>query len=92
MIDKLKECPGKIPFDDMTKMFNHVWENALQNVDGELAFKQNMATIDFDGIRNDLVSSKLMDLVGEDMKTFRAAKKSKVPQNFQDLEKLMALL
>ena len=75
----------------MTDMFNHASKNTHQNLDGELAFKQNMAIIAFDGSEDHLISPKLMDLVGEDMKAFRADLiKSKVLQNFRDLEKLIA--
>ena len=75
----------------MTDMFNHASKNTHQNLDEELVFKQNMAIIAFDGSEDHLVSPKLMDLVGEDMKAFRADLiKSKVLQNFRDLEKLIA--
>ena len=52
MVDNLREHPDKTPSpfrDDMMEMFNHVWKDTLQNDDGELAFKQNIATIAFDG-------------------------------------------
>ena len=42
VVDNLREHPDKIPSpfrDDMTEMFNHIWEDTLQNDDGELAFK-----------------------------------------------------
>ena len=51
MIDNLRDHPDKIPArtrDDMMEMFNHAWEETLWNIDGEIAFKQNMATIAFD--------------------------------------------
>ena len=73
MIDKLREHPNNIPSptrDDMMEMFNHAWEDTLQNVDGELQFKQNMTTITFDDSEDHLVNPKLMDLVGEDMIAF----------------------
>ena len=93
MIDKLREHPEKIPAptrDDMMEMFSHAWKETCQDVDGELAFKQNMVTIAFDGSEDHLVSAKLMDLVGEDMKAFRAELlKSKVPHTFRELERLM---
>ena len=48
VVDNLREHPDKTPSpfrDDMMEMFNHIWEDTIQNDDGELAFKQNIATI-----------------------------------------------
>lgn len=75
MIDKLKEHSDKIPSPacyDMMEMLNHVWEETLQNVDGELAFKQNIVTIAFDASKDHLTSPKLIELVGKDLIAFRA--------------------
>ena len=94
LIDKVREHPDKIPSltrDDMMELFNQTWEKTFQNVDRELAFEQNMVVIAFDGSEDHLVSTKLMDFVGKDMKAFRAdLLKSKVSENFRDLEMLMA--
>ena len=51
-------------------------------------YKQNTVTINFDPSEYHLFSPKLLDLVGEGMKTFRAELlKSKVSPNFKDLKK-----
>ena len=56
----------------MMEILNHVWEETLQNVDGELAFKQNIATIAFDASKDHLTSRKLIELVGKDLIAFTA--------------------
>ena len=42
MVDKLRQHPNKISAptrDYIIEIFNHGWEDTLQNIDGELMFK-----------------------------------------------------
>ena len=74
-IQKLKELPKKIlspSRDDMISMFNDAWMKTNDDVEGEGTFKQNKVSIKLDTSEDRLFSPKLMDLVGEEMKTFRA--------------------
>ena len=71
-IQKLKELPKKILSPSRDDMKTNAWMKTNDEVEGEGTFKQNTVSIKFDASEDRLFSPKLMDLVGEEMKTFRA--------------------
>ena len=63
-------------------MFNNAWQD---NVD---AYKKNMISIALDGSKDHLASKKLIDLVGEEVSTFREELlKSEPVSSLKDLKK-----
>ena len=73
MLKKLRTDPTKIPAptrDDMMQMLSESWE-LLNTVDPVMALKNNFILNDLDGSEDHLVSDKLMELVGDEIKKFR---------------------
>lgn len=89
MYKKLKEDPSHLPTpsrDEVMKMFSDAWIQTNEEVDVELAFKQNMITLSFDGKEDYLAKESLMKIVGEEMMVFRKELlKSRLPKNVKEL-------
>ena len=70
----------------MMKIFYNAWEKTCSDIDNEQTFKSNMMTLAFDGSEDNLVSKKLMDLVGEEILIFREQLlKSTAPATIKEL-------
>ena len=72
----LKQKPDKIPTmdrDTQMKLITGSYDEIIESgtFDPALAYKQNFLTVAFDGSEDHLVSFKLMELVGDEMKKFR---------------------
>ena len=91
MIKQLQSDPKKIPQpsrDDMMRML----VESLQSIDVDVQgrYKSLWLTCALDGSEDYLVSEKLMSMVGEDLKKFRAElMKSRSPKQLKDLLKLI---
>ncbi len=89
MLEKLEQDPSKVPSpnrDDMMRLVDQSWESL--DVDTTSALKNNFILNDLMGSEDYLVTDKLFELVGVEMKAFRtellAARK---PGNLKDLLK-----
>lgn len=91
MIDQLKSNPKKIPQpsrDDMMRMLAESLEAV--DIDVVTRFKSLWVTNALDGSEDYLVSERIIMLVGEKLKAFRAKlNKNKSPKNLKDLLKLI---
>ena len=86
MSQQLELNPDKIPTpsgDDMMEMFRSVWKRTCTTIDNEIVFKRNMRTLKLDGSEDNLASSKLMQLVGDEMVRWYGFAKPSSPLKFQ---------
>ena len=73
LITQLRNNQEKIPTlsrDNIMTVMADTWKEC--DVDQEMAFKLNWLSNSLDGSKDHLVSSRIMDLVGEEFKEFRA--------------------
>ena len=93
MIDLLTENPGKIPApnrDQMMRLCQAAFNEALVDVDISGAFKRNGLTIKLDGTEDHLVSNKLKLLVWDKMIEFRERLlRTPHPSSLKKLDEMM---
>ena len=93
VIDLLTENPGKIPApnrDQMMRLCQAAFNEALVDVDISGAFKRNGLTIKLDGTEDHLVSNKLKLLVWDKMIEFRERLLRKPhPSSLKKLDEMM---
>ena len=89
MLEKLEVDKNKIPSptrEEMVKLLHTAWKETT--VDFPAIFKSLFVTSALDGSDDYLVSDRLFDLIGEDMRRFRTEMlRLKVPENLQSVIK-----
>ena len=91
MFKQLQSDPKKIPRPSCSDIMGMLVES-LQSIDVDVEgrYKSLCLTCSLDGSEDYLVSGKLMSMVGEDLKKFRAElMKSRSPKQLKDLLKLI---